>query len=64
MLPENAFKKMVNNEMDVITLGERLGKINARTGTKMKPPPAPISVPKPPTRNPSINNSIDIGSMV
>jgi hypothetical protein len=64
MLPENALRKTMNNEIDVITFVGRSGKINASTGTKIKPPPAPIRVPKPPTRNPRAINLTDIGSII
>jgi hypothetical protein len=45
----------------------RLGCISGynktRTGTKIKPPPAPINVPNPPTKKPMINNSTTDGAM-
>ena len=56
-------KNTVVMEIAVTVDGERDGKSSNRIGVRINPPPAPISVPNPPTTTPiriykTINNSV------
>jgi len=64
MLPEQAFKKTMAREIDVTRLDFIPGYNKTSMGIRIKPPPAPIKVPKPPIINPKPSNSIADGVML
>ena len=63
MEPDKALKKTAASEMLVINSVFSFGYINRRIGTRMKPPPAPIKVPKQPTTKPKGSNHRYCSSM-
>ncbi len=52
MEPDNALKNATVRVMLVIVAGAASGYINKSIGTRIKPPAAPIRVPKTPTNKP------------